>query len=171
MDEDGSGEIEFDEFLVLMSRQILNSDVTYDCEKAFDIWSVFLFFCFYFFIFVFFNFIFDAHAFMKIIPFTWYMSNLYHCLNLTCVLLFHGVPVPLFLSFSFFSFLINNNKNRDSDHDGRITVEQIKSVFQRLPERPTEDEIEELIDMADTDRDGMINFDDLMNMLDSYKPH
>ena len=36
MDEDGSGEIEFDEFLVLMSRQILNSDVTYDCEKAFD---------------------------------------------------------------------------------------------------------------------------------------
>ena len=27
VDEDGSGEIEFDEFLVLMSRQILNSDV------------------------------------------------------------------------------------------------------------------------------------------------
>ena len=44
MDEDGSGEIEFDEFLVLMSRQILNSDVTYDCEKAFDIWSVFFLF-------------------------------------------------------------------------------------------------------------------------------
>jgi Ca2+-binding EF-hand superfamily protein len=97
VDEDGSGEIEFDEFLVLMSRQILNSDVVYDCEKAFDIW--------------------------------------------------------------------------DSDHDGRITVEQVRSVFQRLPERPTEDEISELIDIADSDRDGMINFDDLMNMLDSYKPH
>ena len=89
--EDGSGEIEFDEFLVLMSRQILNSDVVYDCEKAFDIW--------------------------------------------------------------------------DGDHDGRITVEQVRSVFQRLPERPTVDEIEELIDIADSDRDGMINFDDLMNML------
>ena len=69
VDEDGSGEIEFDEFLVLMSRQILNSDVVYDCEKAFDIW--------------------------------------------------------------------------DGDHDGRITVEQVRSVFQRLPERPTVDEIEE----------------------------
>ena len=96
VDEDGSGEIEFDEFLVLMSRQILNSDVVYDCEKAFDIW--------------------------------------------------------------------------DSDHDGRITVEQVRSVFQRLPERPSEDEIEELIDIADADRDGMIDFNDLMNMMDSYKP-
>ena len=74
------------------------------------------------------------------------------------------VPVPLFFSFLSLIFL-SKKKNRDSDHDGRITVEQIKSVFQRLPERPTEDEIEELIDMADTDRDGMINFDDLMNML------
>ena len=81
------------------------------------------------------------------------------------------VPVPLFFPFLSFIFLSKKKKNRDSDHDGRITVEQIKSVFQRLPERPTEDEIEELIDMADTDRDGMINFDDLMNMLDSYKPH
>ena len=39
VDEDGSGEIEFDEFLVLMSKQIMNSDVVYDCEKAFDIWD------------------------------------------------------------------------------------------------------------------------------------
>ena len=83
--------------------------------------------------------------------------------------MFHGTGTSFFfLSFSHFFI---KKKNRDSDHDGRITVEQIKSVFQRLPERPTEDEIEELIDMADTDRDGMINFDDLMNMLDSYKPH
>ena len=58
----------------------------------------------------------------------------------------------------------------DTDHDGRITVEQVRSVFQRLPERPTNDEIEELIDIADADRDGMIDFEDLMNMLDSYKP-
>ena len=55
VDEDGSGEIEFDEFLVLMSRQILNSDVTYDCEKAFDIW------CVLFYVFVFFKcIVFDA---------------------------------------------------------------------------------------------------------------
>jgi Ca2+-binding EF-hand superfamily protein len=46
----------------------------------------------------------------------------------------------------------------------------VRSVLQRLPERPTADEIEELIDIADSDRDGMIDFDDLMAMMDSYKP-
>ena len=64
MDEDGSGEIEFDEFLVLMSRQILNSDVTYDCEKAFDIWSVFFF---YFFVFIF-LFLFSSISFLTHTP-------------------------------------------------------------------------------------------------------
>ena len=39
VDDDGSGEIEFDEFLVLMSKQIQESDVVWDCEKAFDIWD------------------------------------------------------------------------------------------------------------------------------------
>ena len=97
IDEDGSGEIEFDEFLVLMSKQIQESDVVWDIEKAFDIW--------------------------------------------------------------------------DTDHDGKITVEQVQSIFQRLPERPTQEEIEELIDIADSDRDGMIDFEDLMHMLESYKPH
>ena len=93
------------------------------------------------------------------------LSQSYICITVswcTCA------SFPFFLLFLVF---YQQQKNRDSDHDGRITVEQIKSVFQRLPERPTEDEIEELIDLADTDRDGMINFDDLMNMLDSYKPH
>ena len=64
------------------------------------------------------------------------------------------------------------------DADGLLKVgakEQFTGVEAEIEVQPsygiTEDEIEELIDMADTDRDGMINFDDLMNMLDSYKPH
>ena len=96
VDEDGSGEIEFDEFLGLMSKQMLNSDVVYTMEKAFDIW--------------------------------------------------------------------------DTDHDGRITAEQIRSILVRIPEQPTEDEIQELLDLADSDRDGMVNFNDVMAMVQSYKP-
>jgi Ca2+-binding EF-hand superfamily protein len=42
VDEDGSGEIEFDEFLVLMSRQILNSDVVSRLNFVYYIISYFI---------------------------------------------------------------------------------------------------------------------------------
>ena len=96
IDEDGSGEIEFDEFLILMTKQMVATDPNIDMEKAFDIW--------------------------------------------------------------------------DDDHDGRISVDQIKFVLKRLPEKPTKKEIEELIDLADTDRDGMVNLTDVFRMVESYLP-
>eukprot|EP00945_MAST-04E_sp_MAST-4E-sp1_P002460 g2460.t1 len=97
VDEDGSGEIEFDEFLILMSKQMVATDPNIDLEKAFDIW--------------------------------------------------------------------------DDDHDGRITVKNLKYVFSRLPEQPSKAEIEELIDIADTDRDGMVNLTDVFRMVESYLPN
>ena len=96
VDEDGSGEIEFDEFLVLMTKQIAATDEIRSLENAFDEW--------------------------------------------------------------------------DDDHDGRITVEQIRYILKALPEKPNEDEIEDLIDIADSDRDGMVNFDDLIRMVQCYFP-
>jgi calmodulin len=96
VDEDGSGEIEFDEFLLLMSKQMVATDPNIDLEKAFDIW--------------------------------------------------------------------------DDDHDGRITAKQLRYVFSRLPEKPSKEEIDQLIDIADTDRDGMVNLTDVFRMVESYLP-
>ena len=96
VDEDGSGEIEFDEFLILMTKQMVATDPNIDMEKAFDIW--------------------------------------------------------------------------DDDHDGRISVDQIKYVLKRLPEKPTKKEIDELLDIADTDRDGMVNLTDVFRMVECYLP-
>ena len=36
----------------------------------------------------------------------------------------------------------------DDDHDGRLSVEQPPFIFAALPEKPDEDEIEELLDVA-----------------------
>ena len=96
VDEDCSGEIEFDEFLILMTKQMVATDPNIDMEKAFDIW--------------------------------------------------------------------------DDDHDGRISVDQIKYVLKRLPEKPTKKEIDELLDIADTDRDGMVNLTDMFRMVECYLP-
>jgi Ca2+-binding EF-hand superfamily protein len=133
VDEDGSGEIEFDEFLVLMSRQILNSDVV---------------------------------SFKRTLSLLCRAVFLSRNWKWIFFLVFFSLPCPITQVYDCEkAFAI-----WDTDHDGRITVEQVRSVFQRLPERPTNDEIEALIDIADADRDGMIDFEDLMNMLDSYKP-
>eukprot|EP00949_MAST-11_sp_MAST-11-sp1_P001770 g1770.t1 len=96
VDEDGSGEIEFEEFLVLMTKQIEATDEIRSLEEAFDEW--------------------------------------------------------------------------DDDHDGRLSVEQLRHIFAALPEKPDEDEIEELLDVADSDRDGMVNFDDVVRMVRCYYP-
>ena len=58
----------------------------------------------------------------------------------------------------------------DDDHDGRISVDQIKQVLKRLPEKPTKKEIDELLDIADTDRDGMVNLTDVFRMVECYLP-
>ena len=59
----------------------------------------------------------------------------------------------------------------DDDHDGRITAKQLRYVFSRLPEKPSKEEIDQLIDIADTDRDGMVNLTDVFRMVESYLPH
>ena len=42
--------------------------------------------------------------------------------------------------------------------------------MKRLPEKPTKKEIDELLDIADTDRDGMVNLTDVFRMVECYLP-
>ncbi len=47
----------------------------------------------------------------------------------------------------------------DRDGDGYLTLEEIRHVMTNLGEKLTDEEVEEMIQEADTDRDGYISFE------------
>ncbi len=48
----------------------------------------------------------------------------------------------------------------DPEAEGFVTVEELKFVMSNLPVRLAKDEIEELVQAADKDGDGKINFEE-----------
>ena len=52
----------------------------------------------------------------------------------------------------------------DSNHDGKVTWTELKSVAQFLGEEMTDDEIKEMFVKADLDNDGFVNVDDFYNI-------
>lgn len=52
----------------------------------------------------------------------------------------------------------------DSNHDGKVTWTELKSVAQFLGEEMTDDEIKEMFVKADLDDDGFVNVDDFYNI-------
>merc|ERR1719164_281146 len=53
----------------------------------------------------------------------------------------------------------------DLDHAGRITFDNLKQVARELGENMTDEEIWEMIQAGDLDKDGMINEDEFLRIL------
>ena len=53
----------------------------------------------------------------------------------------------------------------DKDKKGRITSENLKQVFKIIGQDFTEDDVERMIEAADYDKDGCINFSDFWRMM------
>ena len=53
----------------------------------------------------------------------------------------------------------------DADGSGAISHEEIKHIFTTLGERMTDEEVEEMIKIADRDHDGNIDYNEFVKML------
>jgi len=53
----------------------------------------------------------------------------------------------------------------DDDKSGKISHHNLKRVAKELGETMTDDELLEMIDRADTDRDGEINFEEFYSIM------
>ena len=49
----------------------------------------------------------------------------------------------------------------DKDDDGFISVEELRHIMQSLGEKLTDNELDEMIAEADSDKDGLINYQGL----------
>jgi len=53
----------------------------------------------------------------------------------------------------------------DKDRDGAIPRSELRMIFAALPERLSEEEIEEMLEAADTDGNGKIEYKEFKNMM------
>ncbi|KAL3644916.1 hypothetical protein CASFOL_010096 [Castilleja foliolosa] len=53
----------------------------------------------------------------------------------------------------------------DKDCDGLITVDELASVIQSLNEHPTHEEIQVMLNEADIDGDGAVDFDEFLSVM------
>ncbi|EGD78725.1 hypothetical protein PTSG_01705 [Salpingoeca rosetta] len=73
-----------------------------------------------------------------------------------------SVPVntdPELLKVSFQAF--------DQDRNGKITRDEIRSLLRNLEDRPTEQDIDDMIRLLDTNQDGEIDYDEFVKMMTS----
>jgi len=53
----------------------------------------------------------------------------------------------------------------DKDKDGQISKAELKAVFQALGQKPTDQEISDMVREVDSTKKGTINFNDFVNMM------
>jgi len=53
----------------------------------------------------------------------------------------------------------------DMDRTGKVTLDNLRQVARMLGESPGDDVLREMIDEADEDRDGQINFNEFKNVM------
>jgi|EP00670_Eutreptiella_braarudii_P000700 calmodulin len=91
VDGDGSGAIDFEEFLILMAKQLDGGDIEAECKQAFAVF--------------------------------------------------------------------------DKDGDGFISTCELKGIISNLGEKPTDEELDEMVKQADADGDGKVGYDDFVKMM------
>ncbi|ESN98600.1 hypothetical protein HELRODRAFT_106870 [Helobdella robusta] len=53
----------------------------------------------------------------------------------------------------------------DQDNSGKISAQELRQVMINLGEKLTDQEIQEMIDEADCDGDGQINYEEFVKMM------
>ena len=52
----------------------------------------------------------------------------------------------------------------DKDDDGFISVEELRSIMKNMGDKMTDQELDEMLDAADTKHDGLVNYSGLLNI-------
>ena len=63
-----------------------------------------------------------------------------------------GIGMLIFKKFFLFYRIF------DKDDDGFISVEELRHIMQSLGEKLTDNELDEMVAEADSDKDGLINY-------------
>ena len=113
IDEDGNGHVDFDEFLIMMSKKMKENDSDEELRWRRPLWGLF-----------------------------WKRSKL--------ILYFRE-------AFKVF----------DSDGNGFINAAELRQVMMNLGEKLTEEEVEMMIKEADTNGDGLVNYEEFITMMNA----
>ena len=57
----------------------------------------------------------------------------------------------------------------DNNRDGTITTEKLGSLMRKLNQKPTEDDLKDMISVVDKKGDGKIDFDEFVEMMERRK--
>ena len=125
IDEDGNGTVDFEEFLIMMSKKLKD----HDSEE-----------------------------------------ELRYC-NLLHYVFFDKITIILMTFHSNKKFLVcvirEAFKVFDSDGNGFINASELRQVMMNLGEKLSEEEVEMMIKEADTNGDGLVNYEEFINMMNA----
>ena len=57
----------------------------------------------------------------------------------------------------------------DKDDDGFISVDELRHIMQSLGEKLTDNELDEMVAEADSDKDGLINYQGILSLYIYYR--
>lgn len=57
----------------------------------------------------------------------------------------------------------------DKDKNGMIDCEELREVMQSLGQMPTQEQLEDMIHEIDTDNDGVVDFDEFLQMMTKHR--
>ena len=125
IDEDGNGTVDFEEFLIMMSKKLKD----HDSEE-----------------------------------------ELRYC-NLLHYVFVDKITIILMTLHSNKKFLVcvirEAFKVFDSDGNGFINASELRQVMMNLGEKLSEEEVEMMIKEADTNGDGLVNYEEFINMMNA----
>ena len=125
IDEDGNGTVDFEEFLIMMSKKLKDHDSEEELRYCNLLHYVFV----------------DKRT---IILMTFHSNKKF----LVCVIR---------EAFKVF----------DSDGNGFINASELRQVMMNLGEKLSEEEVEMMIKEADTNGDGLVNYEEFINMMNA----
>ena len=129
IDEDGNGTVDFEEFLIMMSKKLKDHDSEEELRYCNLLHQVFV----------------DQIALeITIILMTFHSNKKF----LVCVIR---------EAFKVF----------DSDGNGFINASELRQVMMNLGEKLSEEEVEMMIKEADTNGDGLVNYEEFINMMNA----
>ena len=62
-----------------------------------------------------------------------------------------GFSYVLYMNYIFFSIF-------DKDDDGFISVEELRNIMKNLGDKMSDEELDEMIDLADPNHEGLVNY-------------
>ena len=63
------------------------------------------------------------------------------------------------------NFILTNLYRFDPDNEGSITVQELRYVLSNLPVKVTEEELNDILEAGDTNKDGKISFEEFRDMI------